>query len=123
MAFGKNFCANDGFDTRNHKAIAIQAIIDLLTDLKGNSVKEFFCKDDSLVVRDNDVVMAISGEIYSEDNETDFDGENDMFECFVIWVETKTCYERLCNFDKEDIEKIWQYMLNQMRKKDFFSEV
>ena len=67
--------------------------------------------------------MAISGEIYSEDNETDFDGENDMFECFVIWVETKTCYERLCNFDKEDIEKIWQYMLNQMRKKDFFSEV
>lgn len=117
MAFGKDFCANDGFDERDHRAMAIQAIIDLLTELNGVCVKKFVCKDDSLVVRGKDVVVSIKGEMHSEeqDDKYDFDGENDYFECFILWVETETYVERLSNLDTEDIKKIWDYMLLYMR--------
>ena len=98
------------------REIAIQGIIDLLTENSGQghiTIKPF---DIDMVINGKNAVR-IKADIYPEDRDDkyDFDGKNDMFECFVIWVEYEDSYERLCNRDTEDIVKIWQYMLTKMR--------
>ena len=101
------------------KEKAIQGIIDALTDnVSGVCVKTFYTdKNDNLFIEGRKLignVLSIRGEIYSEEEDVDFDGKNEYFECFIIWVEFENGYERLCNLDTEDIVTIWNYMVNKL---------
>ena len=100
---------------------AIQGIIDALTEkVSGVCVKTFYTdKNDNLSIegcKSYGDILSVRGEMYSEekDNELTFDGKNEYFECFIIWVEFENGYERLCNLDTEDIVTIWNYMVNKL---------
>ncbi len=105
-------------DTREK---AIQGIIDALTEkVSGVCVKTFYSdKNDNLSIEGRKSygnILSIRGEMYNEekDDELTFDGQNNYFECFIIWVEYEYSYERLCNLDTEDIVTIWNYMVNKL---------
>jgi len=100
---------------------AIQGIIDALTEIGGVGVKTFYTnKNDNLSIEGRKSygnVLSVCGEMYSkedEDDDADFDGKNEYFECFIIWVKFEDGYERLCNLDTEDIVTIWNYMVNKL---------
>ena len=103
------------------KQSIIKGIIDLLTKYGGqNENTKYFTITDNLSVdcRPNDGnILKIVADVFTENrfNQFNFDGKNNQSEYFIIWVEFESGYERLCNLDLIDIEKIWNYMLKKIK--------
>jgi hypothetical protein len=121
--------AEDAYRNMKLRSKAIRGIIDALTFYTNKmnaggsyiTIKPFPIEEDIVVEsrKEHGSIVSIKADIFSEeqDDKYAFDGENERFECFIVWVEFEDCVERLCNLDTYDINRIYEYMFKKCREK------